>query len=69
MPEAVVRAAWSSTAELAVAQMQDFIGEGADARMNTPATPSGNWQYRAQKSAFTPKLSKKIKALCELYYR
>ncbi len=69
LPEAVVRAAWSSTAELAVAQMQDFIGEGADARMNTPATPSGNWQYRAQKSAFTPKLSKKIKALCELYYR
>lgn len=69
LPEAIIRAAWSSTAELAVAQMQDFLGASADARMNTPATPSGNWQFRAQKNEFTPKLARKIKGLCEMYYR
>ena len=69
IPEAMVRLAWSSTAELAVAQIQDFLGESAAARMNTPATPSGNWQYRVQKGAFTNKLAKKIAALGEIYYR
>lgn len=69
IPDAMVRLAWSSAAELAVAQVQDFLGENADARMNTPATPSGNWQYRVRKGAFTNKLAKKIKALNEIYYR
>lgn len=69
IPEAMVRLAWSSTAELAVAQMQDFLGEDPNARMNTPATPSGNWQYRVQKGAFTAKLAKRILALNEIYYR
>ena len=69
IPEAMVRLAWSSTAELAVAQMQDFLGEDPNARMNTPATPSGNWQYRVQRGAFTAKLAKRILALNEIYYR
>lgn len=69
LPEAVIRAAWSSTGELAVAQMQDFLNEPADARMNIPSTPSGNWQYRAKDGVLTQKLAKKIYALNELFYR
>ena len=37
--------------------------------MNTPATASGNWQYRVKKGAFTSKLARKIYALNELFYR
>lgn len=69
LPWELIRAAWSSTGELAVAQIQDFLDENADARMNTPATPSGNWQYRAKSGVFTAKLAKKIYALNELFYR
>ncbi len=69
IPEAMIRLAWSSTAELAVAQIQDFLNEPAGGRMNTPATSVGNWQYRVKKGAFTNKLAKKISALNELYYR
>jgi len=65
----MIRAVWSSTGELAVAQIQDFLNEGADARMNIPATASGNWQYRVKKGSFTQKLAKKIYALNKLFYR
>lgn len=69
IPMAVVRAAWSSVAETAVAQMQDFLGSGKDGRMNTPSTLGTNWQFRTQESDFTPELVKKIKKLNKLYNR
>jgi len=43
---ALVREAWASTAETAVAPMQDFMKLGADARMNTPGVAEGNWGWR-----------------------
>lgn len=69
LPDAVIRLAWGSVGMLAVAQMQDFLDAPASARMNTPATPSGNWQYRAQAGDFTAKLAKKIYQLNALYNR
>ncbi len=69
IPMAVVRAAWSSVAEVAVAQMQDFLDSPADARMNTPSTLGNNWQFRANKSDFTDELAKKIRKLNKLYNR
>lgn len=69
IPMAVVRAAWSSIAETAVAQMQDFLGSGKDGRMNTPSTLGTNWQFRTQESDFTPALAKKIRKLNNLYNR
>jgi 4-alpha-glucanotransferase len=41
-----VRLAWSSVANQAVACLQDVMNLGAEARMNTPSTVSGNWQWR-----------------------
>ena len=43
----VIRETWRSAARLAVAPLQDVLGLGSDARMNTPGTPSGNWRWRA----------------------
>jgi 4-alpha-glucanotransferase len=39
-------AVWRSPALLAVAPLQDVIGLGAEARMNTPGTGPGNWAWR-----------------------
>lgn len=37
---------WASAAMMAVIPMQDVLGLDTDARMNTPGTASGNWDWR-----------------------
>lgn len=46
IPEALLRSVWSSPAEMAVFPLQDLLGLGPEARMNTPSTVSGNWTWR-----------------------
>jgi 4-alpha-glucanotransferase len=43
---ALIRLAWSSVANLAVAPLQDVLRLGNAARMNTPGTALGNWGWR-----------------------
>lgn len=69
IPMAVVRMAWASVADVAVAQMQDFLDSPKNARMNTPSTLGDNWQFRTKESDFTPELAKKIRKLNKLYNR
>lgn len=69
IPMALIRAAWASVAEVAVAQMQDFLDSPKDARMNTPSTLGSNWQFRTSSEQFTPELAKKIRKLNKLYNR
>ncbi len=66
---AVIRAAWSSVAMVAAAQIQDFLDSPPDDRMNTPSTLGCNWQFRTKESDFTPELAKKIRKLNKLYNR
>ncbi|HJS21038.1 MAG TPA: 4-alpha-glucanotransferase [Steroidobacteraceae bacterium] len=42
---AMVRAALTSVAELAILPLQDLLGLASAARMNTPGTTSGNWRW------------------------
>ncbi len=69
LPAEILRATWSSTAQLAVAQMQDFLDAGPEGRMNTPSTTGGNWQYRTLTTDFSPRMAKRIYRLNELYNR
>ncbi len=69
IPDAMLRLVWSGISEAAIAQFQDFIGAGTEARMNIPSTLSGNWTYRAQKTDFTKELKDKILKLNILYNR
>jgi 4-alpha-glucanotransferase len=48
--EHFVDLALSSRAQLVVIPLQDFLALGAEARMNRPATESGNWVWRASES-------------------
>ena len=64
-----IRGAWSSTGELAIAQMQDFLALGNDARMNIPSTIGGNWIWRCKPDAITEKLTEEIYDITKLYGR
>ena len=65
----VLRGGMSSTADLFVSQVQDWLELGSEARINTPGTPAGNWQWRLVKGELTPALAKEIKAMTKLYGR
>ena len=42
----LIRLAWSSSATLAIAPLQDLLNLGAEARMNLPGSVEGNWRWR-----------------------
>jgi 4-alpha-glucanotransferase len=44
---ALMRLAWSSSASLAIAPLQDLLNLGRDARMNVPGRAGGNWGWRS----------------------
>ncbi len=44
----LIKAALSTDARLAIAPMQDFLGLGSEARINTPGTSSNNWRWRVR---------------------
>ena len=65
----LMRGGMGSVARLFVAQIQDWLNLGAEARINTPGTPEGNWQWRLTAERLTPALTKKIADMTELYGR
>lgn len=64
-----IRGAWSSVGKLAIAQMQDFLGLGSEARMNIPSTIGNNWNWRVKKEDLTNELTGKIREITKLYGR
>jgi 4-alpha-glucanotransferase len=47
----LITTAWQSPAFLAIAPMQDLLGLGSEARMNTPGSFGGNWAWRMKPGA------------------
>lgn len=52
----LIALAFSSPARLAIAPLQDYLGLGSDARLNTPGTSGGNWRWRMQAEQLSPSL-------------
>jgi 4-alpha-glucanotransferase len=50
----MINAAFSTAAHLAIAPMQDYLGLGTEARMNTPGVAGGNWRWRVMDTQLTP---------------
>lgn len=42
----LLRSAYASPCQFAVAPLQDLLSLGAEARFNSPGKPAGNWQWR-----------------------
>ena len=64
-----IRGAWSSVANMAIAPIQDFLGLGSEARINTPGVASGNWQWRLKDGVLTDELAEKIAKFTKVYSR
>ena len=64
-----IRSALSSVADTAVIPMQDYLGLGAEARMNVPSTLGTNWKWRMKKGVCTEELAKQIRDVVKLYGR
>ena len=64
-----IRAALASVSDTAVIPMPDWLGLGAEARINTPSTLGGNWLWRMDPAALTDALAADILALTKLYGR
>ena len=64
-----IRAALSSVSDLAVIPMQDYLGLGSEARINTPSTLGDNWKWRMKDGAFTKELAAQIKEMTITYGR
>ena len=69
LPDAMLRAGMRSTANLFVAQMQDWLGLGAESRVNTPGVAANNWQWRMESGALTKALAKKMARMAKIYGR
>jgi len=65
----LIRLAYASVADTAVVPLQDVLGLGNEARMNLPARPGGNWQWRYIAGALTDALSERVAELARLYGR
>lgn len=65
----MLRGGLSCPSVLFVAQMQDWLGLGSQARMNVPGVAEGNWTWRMKPGANTPNLAKVIRRYCRMYDR
>lgn len=65
----IIRGAWSSCANLAIAPMQDLLDGEKTSRMNTPSTIGENWTWRITQEELTEDIAKKMKVLTKTYWR
>ena len=66
----ILRAGMASVADTFVAQMQDYLELGAEARMNEPGTVGAeNWSWRVEESMLTNELADRIARMTKLYER
>jgi 4-alpha-glucanotransferase len=63
---ALIRLAQSSVAEFSVMPLQDVLGLGSEARLNTPSTTEGNYHWRYQPGSLTPELAQRLADLAEV---
>jgi len=63
---AFIRAAQCSTASLSIIPLQDVLGLGSEARMNTPSLHGGNWRWRFDQQRLKGELAAKLALLAEV---
>ncbi|MBN2191043.1 MAG: 4-alpha-glucanotransferase [Candidatus Aureabacteria bacterium] len=66
---AFIRALMVSVADFVIFPLQDILGLGSEARMNTPSTSEGNWGWRYTRDMLKDSYRKKLKDFCVIYGR
>ncbi|CAD7783720.1 MAG: 4-alpha-glucanotransferase [Candidatus Methanoperedenaceae archaeon GB37] len=65
----LIRLAMMSVANTVILPMQDILGLGEEARMNRPATTSGNWRWRFLPEQLTPEVTRRLLEMTKTYGR
>jgi 4-alpha-glucanotransferase len=58
---ALLELAFTSRARIAIAQLQDVLGLGPDARMNRPGSATGNWTWRLARGQLTDETARRLR--------
>jgi 4-alpha-glucanotransferase len=66
---AFIRAVLASVADIAIIPLQDILGLGSEARMNLPASRSGNWRWRFTADQLTPEICERLREMTAIYER
>lgn len=66
---ALLRLGQGSVAELFIAQLQDYLGLGSEARINVPGVAEGNWRWHLCAGQLTEALAADIRALTRTFDR
>ncbi|MBN1874127.1 MAG: 4-alpha-glucanotransferase [Anaerolineae bacterium] len=66
---ALIRMAYRAVSNIAIVPLQDILGLGDEARMNTPGKLGGNWSWRFQLDEILPQYKTKLSELALTYGR
>jgi 4-alpha-glucanotransferase len=61
----LMRMAWSSSAALAIAPLQDLLNLDSEARMNVPGRADGNWRWRVREDMLSSPAFQWLRVLTE----
>ena len=64
-----IREAYRSVGDLCIIPLQDYLCKGKEARLNTPGTGDGNWQWRLLPNFLSADLERSIREMVETYSR
>ncbi len=59
----LINSAFSTAAQLAIAPMQDYLGLGSEARINTPGIAGGNWRWRVLINQLSPSICDNVASM------
>jgi 4-alpha-glucanotransferase len=69
VPWELIRLLMMSAADTVILPLQDVLGLGSQARMNTPATKEDNWAWRFGAGQLTPAIARRLREITETYAR
>ena len=59
----LIKVAFSSNSHIAIAPLQDYLGLGSEARINTPGSSGGNWRWRVIDAQLSPDICDNIASM------
>ncbi|MEY8266152.1 4-alpha-glucanotransferase [Lachnospiraceae bacterium 64-25] len=69
IPDAIIRTAYGSVADIAIMQMQDLLKLGNETRMNFPSTVGCNWRWRTLRESLDEERRTWLRTMTLLYRR
>ncbi len=69
VPWELIRLLMMSAADTVILPLQDVLGLGSEARMNTPGSKECNWAWRFRSDQLTPDVAGRLRDMTEMYAR